>query len=277
MIRSLHRDTGIDAPGLEPYKTLRRQQDHRDRGIFVAEGEKVVSRLIASELTILSVLMSPDWLEHYHDALHARPEPIDLFISSAHELSRIVGYEFHRGIMAVAAVPPDLSLDQIIASASSPLLLVALDNVLSAENVGVIVRSAAACGANALWVGENSADPYLRRAVRNSMGNIFRLPILTTASLEETVRSLRSRAFLVAAAHPHEQSTSIDACDFRGNTCIVLGNEDKGVSPSIVAACTAAVHIPMAPGVDSLNVACAATAIFCEVNRQRGMFRAPPL
>ena len=160
--------TTLDQPELAPYRTLRRPVEHQKQGIFVAEGEKVVRRLLDSGLTLVSMLMTPSWFEKLFPAGTQQPCPV--FLAEKKLMETIVGYGLHQGIMAVARIPAEQPISETLRQSRPPFLLVALDGIASAENVGVMVRSAAAFGAHGILVGETSASPYLRRAVRNSSG-----------------------------------------------------------------------------------------------------------
>jgi tRNA G18 (ribose-2'-O)-methylase SpoU len=139
----------------------------------------------------------------------------------------------------------------------------------NAENVGAVVRNATALGAQALVVGEGCAHPYLRRAVRSSMGTIFKLPYCTTPSLASTLKFLRQQGIRCVAAHPHVDRRTLWDSDLSKDCCIVLGAEGDGIRPEVLEACDEAVMIPMGAGVDSLNVASAAAVFFSEAARQR--------
>jgi TrmH family RNA methyltransferase len=172
--------------------------------------------------------------------------------------------------MAVAKLPDKLTLEKAVADVSGPRLFVALDKLDNEENVGVLVRNCAACGVHAVMVGENTADPYLRQAVRSSMGTVFRVPVVRSNSLRESLSILKSQyEFQVIAAHPHVNSLPLYNTQMEKNTCIVFGNEGNGVSQEIIDICDQSVSIPMAAGIDSFNVACASAIMLYEVNRQR--------
>ena len=98
-------------------------------------------------------------------------------------LEKLVGFDLFQGVLAVGRIPPPRSLDALIASSARPRLFVAVDGLTNAENIGVLVRNCVAFGAQALLVGETCASPFLRRAVRNSMGAIFHLPVVATTNL----------------------------------------------------------------------------------------------
>jgi TrmH family RNA methyltransferase len=147
--------------------------------------------------------------------------------------------------------------------------VVALDSLRSAENVGVIARNCAAFGVDVLVAGEQCCSPYLRRAVRNSMGAVFRLPVVHAACLAGSLRSMRSRFDTrIVISDPHASST-IYSEDLRGSLCLVLGNEDSGVSPEVSALATSRIAVPMLRQTDSLNVACATAVFLFEACRQR--------
>ena len=140
---------------------------------------------------------------------------------------------------------------------------------LIAENLGVIVRNCAAFGVQALLIGETSSTPYMRRSVRNSMGTIFKLPIVETTSLVETLRQLRQRGIRCIAAHGQARSITLAQCDLVSDCCIILGGEGHGVSEAVLKECDEVVSIPRANEVDSLNVSNAGAVFLYEANRQR--------
>ena len=245
---------------------MRRPLEHRQQGILVAEGEKVVRRLLESPLEVLSLLVTSDWLAELEASEHQRgTEAVPVFLAGPDLMSEIVGFNIHQGIMAVARVPVDISLTDI----PSGHLLLALDGLRISENVGVIVRNAAALGACAHLVGEASASPYLRRAVRSSMGAIFSTPVLHVPCLVEALLELRRRfGTRIVAADPHAGAPIYDL-DLSGNVCLVLGNEDYGISPATAAVVSVSAAIPMHNRTDSLNVASAAAVFLYEAARQR--------
>ncbi|HYQ86129.1 MAG TPA: RNA methyltransferase [Bacteroidota bacterium] len=262
------RVTSLQAPELEPYRTLRRPVQHIRQGIFVAEGEKVVRRLLDSNLAVISLLLTEEWYEKLLSGspLSSRPAPpnivdASIYVAGKKLLESIVGFNLHQGIMAVARMPEGRSLDETLHIAARPYLLVALDGLVSAENVGVVVRNCAAFGVDAVISGETSSSPYLRRAVRNSMGAVFHLPVVHSGNLAESLRELSMRRQTCVVAATPQGSMTIRELDVTQNLCLVFGNEGAGVSPEILKQCQKQVFIPMADGVDSLNVA-SASAVF---------------
>ena len=260
----------LNEPELTPYKTLRRTTEHEHEGIFVAEGEKVVARLLESSLQVVSVLTTAEWFGKYQNRLESRSGTIKVFVGEKTLLSSIVGFHLHQGIMAVARIPETLNLDTIVSQSTRPKLFVAIDGITNSENLGVIVRNCVAFGVQALIVGETSSSPYLRRAVRNSMGTIFKLPVAPTVNLVDTINNLKSNFLIeVIAAHPSAEQRSLSSPSLRKDCCIVFGSEGFGISEKVLAACSEQVSIRMMSGVDSLNVASASAVFLYEVMRQR--------
>ncbi|MCX6145255.1 MAG: RNA methyltransferase [Ignavibacteriales bacterium] len=260
----------LEDPFLQPYRTLRRPSEHQREGIFVAEGEKVVRRLLESTLDVVSLLLTPEWLKVYQSALEVRVGNVQIFVAPKPIVESIVGFHLHQGIMAVAHIPKPASFAEALERSQYPRLLVAVEGLTNAENLGVLVRNCAAFDVDALLVGETSSSPYLRRAVRNSMGTVFRLPVVQLSDLVGAIHELRSaRGIHVIAAHPHTDKKTLHQAAFDGDCCIVFGSEGEGVSADVLAACDESVAIPMKDGVDSLNVASASAVFLYETQRQR--------
>ncbi len=281
-----HIDT-LDIPDLEPYKSLRRPIEHLELGIFVAEGEKVVTRLLESTLTIESILLSQDWFDIYQPLIEQNSNSINVFIGKKKLLETIVGHSLHQSMMALAKVPSPLTVEEILSTTADKVkrLFVLVDGIANAENMGVIVRNCVCFGVDALIVMPTSCDPYLRRSVRNSMGNIFQLPIVYLSNLKDDrhlyevvdlqgdghlseLEKLKQYGIKLYAAHPHPKSVNIGEIDFSSQSCIVLGAEGNGISKKILDLCNEFVTIPMKEGVNSLNVASASAVMLWEVQKK---------
>lgn len=248
---------------------MRFQADHyRDR-LFVAEGNKVVRRLLESDLGVVSVLLPPSALEELKPALDARDEDLDVFVAPLRVLETLTGFSLYQGLMACARIPPPEALDVVVGRAARPRFLVAFDGIANVENMGALVRDAAAFGAQGLLLGETSVHPYMRRAVRSSMGAIFRLPVVEVLRLPEALAELRRRGVRCVAAHPHTDRRFLPEADLTGDCCVVLGSEGDGLTPEVREACDDCVSVPMQSGVDSLNVGAAGAVFFYEMWRQR--------
>ena len=262
----------LDLPELSPYRTLKRSVEHEAKGIFVAEGDKVVQRLLESGFEVVSVLLPEERLAEFEPLLRPRPEPnIPVHVVARKEiLEKLVGFDLFQGVLAVGRIPSACTLEALIAANPPPRLFVAVDGLTNAENIGVLVRNCVAFGVQALLVGETCASPFLRRAVRNSMGAIFHLPVIPVTNLVRSLGELRAHGIRCLAAHPHTDQKFLSQAVFSNDCCLVFGSEGKGLSDPVLAACNEAVAIAMPPTVDSLNVGSAAAVFLYEATRQRG-------
>ncbi len=259
----------LEMPELAPYRTLRRPLEHREQGIFVAEGEKVVRRLLESDFTVVSLLLPEKWFLEYEPLIGSRPENISVYLAEKSILEKLVGFSMFQGVLAVAQIPAAHTLATVLEQSAHPYLFAAVEGLSNAENVGALVRNCAAFGVQALLVSRSSSSPFLRRAVRNSMGAIFRLPVVERLDLAETLRELRTRGVRCIAAHPHPDRQTLWQADFSPDCCVVFGSEGYGISANVLSGCDACVAIPMHSGVDSLNVGNAAAVFLYEASRQR--------
>ncbi len=259
----------LDLPELQPYRTLRRHDEHRRERIFVAEGEKTLRRLLETPFFLTSVLLTPEWLAIFDPLLRTRHENIQVFVAEKAILENLTGFTMFQGIMAVAKNPTAPTLAELLAQSPNPSLFVATDGISNAENLGTLVRNCAAFSVDGLLISQSSSSPFLRRAVRSSMGGIFNIPVIEELDLAQTIGELRRNKVHCVAAHPHASGKTLNAAHLRTSCCIVLGNESDGISDPVLAACDEAVAIPMPEGVDSLNVSSAGAVFLYEVQRQR--------
>ncbi len=265
----VHPVDSFDEPALEPYRTMKWQTDHQRQNIFVAEGEKVVRRLLESDLVVHSLLLPEKWLLEYEPLLSKKNGLIQAFTAEKDVLEKLTGFSMYQGVLAVATVPEPTPLSRILDPQNPSLLLLAVDGLSNAENLGGIIRTCAAFGVDALVVGETSCHPYLRRSVRGSMGAIFKMPYILTQNLDETLKGLNDAGVQTVAAHPHTSQQFLGHTDLQGPCCLIMGSEGDGVSPAILSRCREKVAIPMQNEIDSLNVGTAAAVFLYEVNRQR--------
>lgn len=281
----LEKISSFDQPELAPYRTMRRSAEHEAQGIFIAEGEKVTRRLLESHFAVVSVVLPEKHLETFRPLLEARPETVTVYLAEKTLLETLVGYSLFQGVLSVGKIPPPVSLDEILQKSPKPKLLVAIDELSNAENLGALVRNCVAFGVHGLIVGETSSSPYLRRAVRNSMGTIFQLPVWEVKmandavrlrrddpprfSLAQTLNDLQTRGIRRIAAHPRADKKLLSQANFSGDCCLVFGSEGNGISKNVLENCDEAVAIPMSANVDSLNVGAAAAVFLYEVARQR--------
>ncbi|MCF7669219.1 MAG: RNA methyltransferase [Verrucomicrobia bacterium] len=259
----------LDHPLFAPFLSMRRQSEHREQGIFIAEGEKVVRRLLESDFEIISMLMPEKWLNVLSPLIEQRGQRINAFTAEKPVLEELTGFSMYQGVLAVAKIPEPTTIDDVIRKSEKPTLIAAVEGISNAENMGGIVRNCAAFGASALITDETCASPFLRKAVRGSMGAVFRLPIIKAANLHSTLLEIREKDIPCIAAHPHSENTNLYNTDLSYDCCILLGSEGYGIRPETLEICNFGVALPMYYGVDSLNVSSACAVFLFEVRRQQ--------
>jgi tRNA G18 (ribose-2'-O)-methylase SpoU len=237
-----------------------------EHGIFIAEGELVIRRALAAGYTMRSALMSPRWYETL-DPLVAGGGGA-LYVASDQVLEQVTGFHVHRGALASFARKPLPSAAEVLASAYR---VAVLDTVNNPTNLGAIIRSAAGLGMDAVLLDPRSVDHLYRRSIRVSMGEVFSLPV---ARLEPPwpagLGVVREAGFRMLALTPGEGATPLDqlSLDPDDRIALLFGAEGPGLSPRVLAYADATVRIPMAHGVDSLNVGAAAAVAFYAVGRR---------
>ena len=269
MIARIENISTLDLPQLEPYRTLKQPLEHLQKGIFVAEGEKVVLRLLASNIRTYSVLLSHDWFETIKIKLEDHHDMIDVYVGDKRLIDTIVGHRLHQAIMAIGQVPKPISVTELCERVKerSDFLAVAVDGITNSENMGVIIRNCACFGVDAVIILPTSCNPYLRRSVRNSMGNIFTLPLIHLSDIKNDIAKLKSIGLQHYGAHPDKKSNNIRDVTFGRKSCIVFGSEGYGISKEVLTMCDTLMAIPMSDGVDSLNVASASAVVLFEINK----------
>ena len=237
---------------------------------FVAEGPEVVRRLVDSGLPVRCVVVAPNRLSDLGPHLERCNGPV--YVAERSVISAVAGFPLHRGVIASAQRPDSVSLASVLAAeprAGSTHRLAVLENVNDHENIGAIARSARAFGLDALVLDPTCADPWYRRCVRVSMGEILMLPIVR-ATVDEVTREIAARGGETWALTPERTARtlgSIEAPD--GPIALLLGAEGAGLSSDALASATRQVRIPIVADVDSLNVGHAAAVAFAAVSPPR--------
>ena len=249
------RINSLDDPRLEAYRHLKDTNRTRWADLFIAEGEKLVQRLLASDYAVESVLLS-DRFEAQLGSLV--PPEVPTWILPDELIEPLVGFDFHRGILACGRRRPRPTLEEL-APLGRPLTLAICAEVQDPENLGAILRISAALGVDGVLVGRGSADPLSRRVLRVSMGAALRVPIRESSDLEADLERLRSQLDVQLAATVLDPTAEPLSISTRPNRfALVFGSEGHGLPPSIVSLCQRRITIPMNQRADSLNVAVAA-------------------
>jgi tRNA G18 (ribose-2'-O)-methylase SpoU len=229
-------------------------------GMFIAEGDLVVERALSAGCRLVEVLtdaLSPSTIVHSLDP------SIPVYAAHADVRKTLTGMGVALDIMGLFERPAPLKLDELLASARHLLVVEDVDNP---TNIGAIVRSAAALGIDGVILDRNSADPLARRALRVSMGTAFSMRYSRVTDASATLIALRDAGYIVCGLTPREDARNIRdvglSIPVDAKVAIVLGSERAGLSAEALLAVSHMVKIPMASGIDSLNVA-AAAAVAC--------------
>ncbi len=233
----------------------------REAGSFVAEGRLVVRRAIEAGFRVRTLLVSGGALDDLAPVLDGLPEDVTAFVADTAVFRGVTGYNIHRGCLALVERPPARDWAALAGAASPGAPLVILERVANPDNIGGVFRNAAAFGAAAVLLSPGCSDPLYRKAVRTSMGSVLAVPFAVAQPWPQALVALREQGWLVAALTGVGE-TPLDA--FVGGVppaarvAWVLGHAGDGLAAATCAAADARVRIPMAPGVDSINVASAA-------------------
>lgn len=248
-----------------------RSRAEPEKGLFIAESTSVIERALEAGMTPRSFLMEERWLEPLAamlaDAGAGENGDVPAFIADRDVLRSIAGFTVHRGALAAMHRPTLPKVSDVLPT-SGPCLAVVLEDIVDHTNVGAIFRSVAALGADAVLVTPRCADPLYRRSVRVSMGTVFQVPWTRIPAWPDGADDLRALGFTVAALALTEEAICLDDVVLPERTALVLGTEGDGISVRGLAAADCHVRIPMAGGVDSLNVAAAAAVAIWELSRR---------
>ncbi len=255
-------------PRLADYRDLRdvqlRKHLEASHGLFLAEGEKVVRRAVEAGFTPRSFLMAPRWLDGLRDVLSTSQAPC--YVLTEEQAEEVTGFHVHRGALASLERRPLPSLDSVLETARSILVL---EDIVDHTNVGAIFRSSAALGFDAVLLSPRCADPLYRRSIKVGMGAVFTTPWTRLEDWYDALPDLSARGFTTIALTLAADSTPIEAA-VAGleRVALVLGSEGHGLSERWERSADRRATITMADGIDSLNVA-AATAVACYVTSRR--------
>jgi tRNA G18 (ribose-2'-O)-methylase SpoU len=243
----------------------------RDRGLFVAEGRLVVRQLLAaSRLQAQSLLVTEGALEDLGELLGDHT-PLPIYVASKSVMSDIVGFTIHRGCLGLGVRPAPISVAELIGSrpratreAAAVSRAIVLEAVSNVDNMGGIFRCVAALGGHAVILGPGCADPLYRKAIRTSMGATLHVPFASASAWPDALHELQASGFTLVGLTPQRGAEPLEdvAADLRARARVALiaGAEGAGLSAAALDRTDLRVRIPMAPGVDSINVA-TATAI----------------
>jgi tRNA G18 (ribose-2'-O)-methylase SpoU len=267
----IERTNRADDPRIAAYQGLRDGELLRSRGLFVAEGRLVVRRLLAdSRYRVQSVLVNDAALRDLEPAMAALDATVPIFVCTAEQLAGIAGYDVHRGCLALVHRPPPATVDAVAAASTT---LVVLEGVANADNVGGVFRNAAAFGVDGVLLSPACCDPFYRKAIRTSMAAALSVPF-ARASADDwpgALKKIKAAGFTIVALTPREPSETLRQFASRPRPprlALMVGTEGAGLTPEAEAAADHRVRIPIAAGIDSLNLAVATgIALYSCMNR----------
>jgi tRNA G18 (ribose-2'-O)-methylase SpoU len=276
----------LDDPRLAPYRDLKERELARQGGLFIAESEMVVKRLLASDYPVQSVLLAQRRAEEISPLV---PSHVPVYVVPDAMMKDVVGFKFHSGVIAAGRRKPSPSLQQIFTESRhserseesgrsntqtlhfvqgdgegaqgdvNRATLVICPEISNTENMGSIIRIASAFGASALLLGEKSCDPFYRQSIRISMGTIFHLPIVRSDNLLRDLVELKEKQGVqLMATVLADDAESLAGASRPDRIGLLLGNEAQGLDEQWIKICDRKITIPMKLGTDSLNVAVAA-------------------
>ncbi|MFC5280313.1 TrmH family RNA methyltransferase [Arcanobacterium canis] len=271
----------LDDVRLEDYTRLTdvalRRKLETERGLYIAEGDKVMARAVAAGHCVRSFLTAEKFLGLIQPIIHDATGSDDggeipVFVASDELMEELTGFHVHRGALAAFHRPELPAVEDILRGAHRVFVL---ENLVNHTNVGAVFRSAAALNVDAILATPTCSDPLYRRAVRVSMGTVFQVPWTRIENWPHSISSLKDAGWITVSLALREGALAIDEFsqlsqvrDPDSKIALILGTEGDGLSSRTIASADYSVIIPMAHGVDSLNVAAAGALAAWELRRR---------
>lgn len=246
-------------PRLDPYRNLKRTNDTRWADQFVVEGAKLTERLVESDFPLVSLLLSAGNVAAFLAGFKNHDERLDdvpVWVIPDDRVEELVGFNFHRGVLACARRKPPPPLSALCAGPVTTLVV--CPDLHDPENLGGMFRVSAALGASGMLIGSTSADALSRRVLRVSMGAALKLPFAVSADVPADLDRLRAEGVEVAATVLEPGAEPLASATRPARLALVFGNEGHGLSAEVLARCDRRLTIPMDRETDSLNVVVAA-------------------
>lgn len=256
--------TSIVDERVRPFQLLKKMSLHPNSVPFVvAEGPKVVERLLRSPISILSILCTEQQYREFAPSIKQKGiADHNILIAEQKELEQIVGFRYHQGIMALIPHLPSLPLQEL----SPPYVI--LNQISNPENVGAITRTARAFGISSLITDSGTCSPYLRRSIRVSMGTCFDIRWHHSEDLSATLSQLKNSGTTLFGCEITPESTLLPTVRFPENSAFIFGSEGYGIQEDILQNCDQIISIPHASPSISLNVATACGVVLYEYRSQ---------
>lgn len=253
--------TTLDAPQLAPFSRLTEAQLRQEQDLFIAESPKVIRLALSAGMEPVSLLCERRHIVGDAADIIATLPDLPIYTGTREMLAKLTGYTLTRGVLCAMKRPQLPTVESLCRNARR---IAVIDSVCDSTNTGAIFRSAAALGVDAVLLTPQSCDPLNRRALRVSMGTVFTVP---WTWLQQPIHYLKTLGLKTVALALSADSVSIDnpALNKEPRLALVLGTEGDGLAPDVIADTDYTARIPMAHGVDSLNVAAAAAVAFWQL------------
>lgn len=259
----------LSLPELMPYVSTNeiglKRWFEPEPGIFIAESPKVIRLAMDAGYKPLSMLTERKYISGQGADIIEKCGEIKIYTADSEILTQLTGFRLTQGMLCAMYRQPLRSAEEICKKARR---IAVLEDVMNQTNVGAVIRSAAALSFDAVLLTKASSDPLYRRSIRVSMGNVFRIPwAYIDGESPEYIEKLRKMGFVTAAMALRNETLNIDDPQLKNisRLAIILGTEGEGLKTATIEACDYTVKIPMADGVDSLNVAAASAVAFWEL------------
>jgi tRNA G18 (ribose-2'-O)-methylase SpoU len=262
----------LDDPRLHLYRNVKDRDIARSGGRFIAEGEKLVRRLLTSKYVTESVLLCPRLLEEFRPLF---PDGTLVFVAPESVMSTILGFKFHTGAIAIGLRGESPAIESLGIAQREKFLIVVAPDLNNGANLGGLIRSAAGMGADAFLVGPRSVDPYCRYSVRVSMGACYTLPILWSTDLLADLRELKSLGVSLIGSVLGHGAGPLAGFVAPSKSALLLGSEAHGLDEPTIALCDHLLTIPMSHDTDSLNVTIAGAIFLWQMTSQRELTARP--
>jgi len=252
--------TSLQNPQVKAWRALNKGRSQRiSQGLFLAEGEHMAQEAVKEKKT--RALLIDAAARDKYDALAKSAQGVSIFYLASHVMEAISDANTPQGVIAVCDYPRDAA-DEL------GELLVALDGVQDPGNVGTVIRTMDAAGFHGLLMDDKTADPYAPKALRASMGGVFRIPCSRCNDLPAVLKSLAAKGYHILAGDLHG-APFFQRPKAGKKVCIIIGNEGAGVSPAVMECATLRLKLPMVGGAESLNAAVAGAIMMYDVLRER--------
>jgi tRNA G18 (ribose-2'-O)-methylase SpoU len=253
-------------PRLAPYRDVRERDLVGRQGRFVAEGRVVIAAMLEGSLHALESLLILDRrLAGMAELLSALPDDLPVYVAGQDVMDRVAGFHVHRGVLGIGRQGEQPEPAALLGGAGEPALVLAACGIANHDNMGALLRNAAAFGVKAVIIDETCCDPLYRKAIRVSAGHALRVPFARAGGGRDLVAMLQDAGLAVLALSPRA-GVEITSVRPAMRTALLVGAEGPGLPPDLIARLPAA-HIAMADGIDSLNVAVASAIALHHLSR----------